>query len=167
MQSRMITWVGIIGLIVLLVLIYVIGFAVVKTDLGKKRASAIDYLNRMKTHIESTPGILSRMLTFGCGPDAEATVESLEGVIYSLGENPTIDQLEAAWNTVDNAYTEVTAGCIGHLNEESFVSLATEFEGIRNRFRAEGQHYSQAAEEYNASLETFPATLFSTGFEPM
>ncbi len=167
MQSRMIIRVGIIGFIILLALIYTIGLATVKSGLSMRQANALDYLNRMKSHIEQTPVILERMLAFDCGTDAEAAVESLDGVIESLGENPTLDQLEAAWDSVDDAYTGITAGCVGHLGEEGFISLTTEYEGFRNRFSVEGQHYSEAAAEYNAALETFPATIFKTGFEPL
>jgi hypothetical protein len=154
-------------MIVLIVLIYFIGLAGVKAELGKKQARALEVLSRMQTHLERTPGILDRMVALGCGDDAGAAVASFESSMNSLPEKASFRDLENAWAEFERTWTEVSAGCAGRMNDASFIELKTELEGIRNRYDVEKGNFSRAAEEYNTALSQFPATIYYTGFDPL
>ena len=166
-QSRRITTVGCIGVIVLLVLIYVIGLAGVKSDLGAKHARATEILARMQSHLDRTPGIFDRMLVFDCGDDAVRAVESYKQSVGTLKEKASFEELESLYRQLEQTWTEVSAGCAGEMDKEVFIGLKTELEGIQNRYNVEKGNFAKAAAIFNETLNQFPATIFNTGYKPL
>jgi len=167
MQSNRIASIGCIGLLLVLILLLLIGTVAIRADLGRKRANALAALGRMHEQIDKAPGIFERMLGYGCGPDAEEAASRATATVESLARDAPLGQLEAAWGEIEAAWSAVQRGCGRSLNEPSFVDLSTELEGARNRYSVEKGNFYQAAEVYNAALESSPANLVRWGFEKL
>ncbi len=166
-QSRRITRLGCVGLILVLVLIFLISMVAVRNELSGKRGMALDKLTALKAQIQKAPGILNRMLAFGCGEEAEEAVRELDTMVSSLSEGATFEQLSRTWEDTEDVWAIVTAGCAEDLNDAAFIDLTTEMEGVRNRYAVEKGHYSEAVETYKAALRVFPGSWFGRDFEPL
>lgn len=166
-QSQAITRIGCIGLVFVVILLALIGGAAIRADLGGKRASAMTALARMHEQIEKAPGVLQRMVAFGCGSDAEEAVRQAAERVGGLDVEAPVKEQDEVWEEVEAAWVAVTRGYAAHLAEPALVDLTTEMEGIRNRRSVERGNYKEAAEVYNEALGGAMAGLFAWGMEPL
>src|SRR3989304_2856244 len=93
-QSRNITRIGCMGLALLFILLILIGGIAVRADVQKLKTKALGDLGKMRTQIDKVPGILGRMVEFGCGEDARLAEENVSGIIESLESDAGFDRLE-------------------------------------------------------------------------
>lgn len=165
MQSSRITRIGCFGLVLVIVLLILIGAVGIRAEINKKQSVAIGAYNRMVDQVEKAPGVLNRMLSFDCGEGAEEAVREAENSVARLSEldGPSISGLEEIWDEIENAWVEVSRGCLGSLSEDAFRDLTIEIEGLRNRYSVEKGNFEEAAEMYNSALRTFPANIFAYG----
>ena len=166
-QAKRISNVGCFAIVLALIIVVLIGAAVIRADLSTKRGNALTVLSRIREQVDKAPGVLNRMLAYDCGSDAEKSVSSAEGVIEGLADDANINEVESAWQAVEDAWAEINRGCRSSLDDPAFVDLTTEMEGLRNRISVEKGNYTEVAEVYNSALKSFPANLVSGGFEKM
>lgn len=166
-QSQTIARVGCFGAVIVLAILIAIGALIVRTDLGQKKAEAEKRLALINEQIIKAPGILDQMLVFKCGPDAEASVKATETLVDKLGPQPTISQLKAAWDRIQLAWDDVKGGCIDSVNQQAFIDLSSEMEGVRNRKAVEIGNYVKAADEYNQALGGVASKLFASDMKPL
>jgi tetratricopeptide (TPR) repeat protein len=166
-QSSRIRSIGCFGIVLVIILLVLIGLVAVRSDISKKRADALTVLGRMREQVDKAPDILNRMLVYDCGSDAEFAVSEVESVLAGFPENPTLPELNEAWDKIENARTLIGRGCRGYVSDPAFVDLNTEMEGAKNRYSVEKGNYIQAAEIYNEALDSFPGYLLAAGFRKL
>lgn len=166
-QSQTITTIGCVGAILVLILIVLIGSVSVRMSLSAKRAKAMQSLCLIQEQVSKAPGIFERMLAFGCDSGASSSVEQIRVQIGEMKEETSMAEVDAIWGEVENVWVEVNRGCSSFLNDQAFVDLTTELEGIRNRRSVEMGKYGKAVEEYNSMLSSFPANVLAWGVKPL
>jgi len=163
-QSSRITRIGCFGAVLLLILLILIGLVSVRADIQTKRAAAVSILARMTEQVNKAPDILNRMLAWDCAIEAGESVDQLESFVTALPDEPTVEQLEIAWDAIENSRSLISRGCTSSMSELAFVDLTTELEGAKNRYAVEKGNFANAAEIYNLALDSFPGFLVASGF---
>jgi hypothetical protein len=163
-QSRKITIVGCIGIIVIATLLFVISGVIARNSVQEKYNAAIAKRAAMRTQLEKVPDIFNRMTGFGCGADVEAIVEDAIDQVNGLHDVAQIGELEHTWDICTDAWNEINRGCRESRNEPAFIDLQTEMEGVRNRYSTEKNNYLEAEEVYNNSLNGLMEKMFGIDF---
>jgi len=166
-QARRISNVGCIGVVIMLILLVLIGVVLVRADLTKKRNVAIEARGIIFENVVKAPGVMDRMLGYGCGTDAESAVEEFTEFIEGFDSETSITELEVAWNGMEDAWAKINRGCTEDLSDPAFTDMTTEMEGIRNRISVEKGNYLSGVDIYNSALKSFPASLVASGFEAL
>ncbi|MFH1675925.1 MAG: hypothetical protein ABIC40_02785 [bacterium] len=166
-QSKNIATVGCIGLVVVLILLYMIGIAIVGADLRRSQSEAIGALGRMRSQIEKAPGVLERMLEYGCGIASESEITELKNRVEKLGDKSTYSEFVKVQELVDSVRAHIEPYCGKFSNDAGFLDLKTELEGVNNRYFVELGKYRELATAYNLKLESFPGSLLRNKYKEL
>ena len=166
-QSKNIATVGCIGLIVVLIVLYMIGLAIVGADLRKSQSEAVGALGRMRAQLEKAPGVLERMLEYRCGEASKSEITELKNEIEKLGDKSTYADFIRAHERVEAVRDHIEPPCYKFSNDAGFLDLKVEMEGVSNRYFVELGKYRELAAAYNLKLESFPGSLLKREYKEL
>jgi len=158
-----------LGIVVLIVIIVVMGFAGVYNSIVSKHETITAKWAQVENQLQRRNDLIPNLVNTVKGYAAhEKTVfEDVTNARSQWAKANTVDEKVKAASNIDTALSRLLLVVENYPNlkaDQTFLRLMDELAGTENRIAVERMRYNESVRDYNVSVRTFPGNIIAGMF---